>query len=43
MTSMTLQLQVNNLTAERNERCLFTGLSFALQAGEIVQVMGASI
>jgi heme exporter protein A len=39
---MIRQLQVNNLTAERNERCLFSGLSFTLQAGEVLQVMGAN-
>ena len=35
-------LAVSNLSAVRDDRVLFANLSFSLQAGEIVQVVGAN-
>ncbi|MGI0117781.1 cytochrome c biogenesis heme-transporting ATPase CcmA [Zooshikella sp. RANM57] len=39
---MTEFLSVNQLVCERDERLLFHGLSFTLNAGEILQVTGAN-
>ena len=33
-------LEVKNLTAIRDERVLFEGLSFTIQSGELVQIEG---
>ncbi len=37
---MTAKLSANNLTIIRGERCLFTGLSFALEAGQLLLLEG---
>jgi heme exporter protein A len=37
-----MTLKAQNLTAERNERCLFSGLDFTLNPGEVLQVVGAN-
>jgi heme exporter protein A len=37
-----MTLEAHYLTAERNERCLFTDLNFTLNSGEILQVVGAN-
>ncbi len=37
---MTAKLSANNLTLIRGERCLFTGLSFALEAGQLLLLEG---
>ncbi len=37
---MTAKLSANNLTLIRGERCLFSGLSFALEAGQLLLLEG---
>jgi len=37
---LTAKLSANNLTLIRGERCLFTGLSFALEAGQLLLLEG---
>jgi len=37
-----LQLRLNNLSCERDERTLFSGLSAEFSAGEVVQIAGAN-
>ena len=38
--ALTAKLSANNLTLIRGERCLFTGLSFALEAGQLLLLEG---
>ena len=37
-----MSLKVENLACERNEQTLFTGLSFTLEPGELLQIDGAN-
>lgn len=40
MTDLTPLLELHDLSCERDERCLFTGLSVVFNAGDLVQIGG---
>ncbi len=39
---MTAKLEARDLTLFRGDRCLFSGLSFALEAGELLLLEGSN-